>query len=321
MQDSPLFSIILPVYNVSPYIERCIISLQNQTFKDFEMIFVDDCGQDDSMKIVETFVKKDNRIKLIANPKNLGTYHARHNGVKNANGEYIVFLDPDDELDACFLSKFIQHLENKKDDLIFFGIQNVPKNKFYHKPPRMLPLKKTQRVLEAIQKRNGKKTVWAGAAGKAYKKDFLKKVYGKLNIDPNFRYVYTEDKLLYYAALLENPSYSSLAYNGYIYHNNQTSITNKKQLTNVNVLIEQLIFTTEKLKDLTSTAHLTKKEKSFFAFFLNESVLSQISMMKRFENDGNDYLQNVFTAFKTIPSVTLFIRIMLHIISFKKIKL
>lgn len=95
MQGSPPFSIILPLYNVSPYIERCIISLQNQTFKDFEMIFVDDCGQDDSMKIVETFVKKDNRIKLIANPKKLGIYHIRHNGVKHVNSDNIIYSNAD----------------------------------------------------------------------------------------------------------------------------------------------------------------------------------------------------------------------------------
>lgn len=65
-------SIIVPVYNVSAYIEKCLNSLINQSLKDIEIIVVDDCGIDDSMAKVEMISKQDNRIKIIKNPTNIG---------------------------------------------------------------------------------------------------------------------------------------------------------------------------------------------------------------------------------------------------------
>ncbi|MGM9095723.1 glycosyltransferase family 2 protein, partial [Campylobacter jejuni] len=78
-------------------------SCVNQSFKDIEIIIVDDCGSDKSINIAKEYAKKDERIKIIHNEKNLGTFAARNNGVKHSNGEYLMFLDPDDylELDAC----------------------------------------------------------------------------------------------------------------------------------------------------------------------------------------------------------------------------
>ncbi|MFK0508330.1 glycosyltransferase family 2 protein [Campylobacter jejuni] len=99
----PKISIIMPTFNVEKYIARAIESCVNQSFKDIEIIIVDDCGSDKSINIAKEYAKKDERIKIIHNEKNLGTFAARNNGVKHSNGEYLMFLDPDDylELDAC----------------------------------------------------------------------------------------------------------------------------------------------------------------------------------------------------------------------------
>ncbi|EPT8590449.1 glycosyltransferase family 2 protein [Campylobacter jejuni] len=99
----PKISIIIPTYNVEKYIARALESCINQTFKDIEIIVVDDCGNDKSIEIAKEYAKKDARIKIIHNKTNLGTFAARNNGVKHSNSEYLMFLDPDDylELDAC----------------------------------------------------------------------------------------------------------------------------------------------------------------------------------------------------------------------------
>ena len=89
---------MLPAYKVEKYILRALKSLSNQTFKRFEIVFVDDCGGDNSIALIQDYFKNDNRVHIYHNPKNMGTYHARRVGTENARGEYIVFLDPDDEL-------------------------------------------------------------------------------------------------------------------------------------------------------------------------------------------------------------------------------
>ena len=97
----PKVSVILPVYNVEKYIDKCIQSLLNQTLKDVEFIFVDDCSPDKSVDIIKKY--NDPRIKLVQHEVNKYTAEARNTGVKNATGEYIAFVDPDDYIDNNFL--------------------------------------------------------------------------------------------------------------------------------------------------------------------------------------------------------------------------
>ncbi len=323
MMNTPILSIILPVYNVERYLDRCLVSIEGQSFKDYELIFVDDHGQDGSIKKLLEYAEQSEKIKLVHNPRNLGTFHARKKGVESAKGQYIVFLDPDDELAHGFLGSLAAHLEENQSDLIYYGIEYVPHKKFYQSTPPVLPFQYSERVLDAIQKNKGKKIVWAGTPGKVYKRSFLEKVYGKLDVSQDYRYVYTEDKLLYYTALLENPSYSVLKINGYIYHNNDSSITNQRGLVDPSFLIDQLSYTTQKLKELVkkSDAKLLDSERAFFNFFLNESVNNQINLMRRYEDNGRNYLKYVWEAFKQIPDIKQLVRIFLYIISFKRIKL
>ncbi|MBZ7970644.1 glycosyltransferase family 2 protein [Campylobacter sp. RM3125] len=115
----PKISIILPTYNVESYIERALQSCINQTFKDIEIIVVDDCGNDKSIEIAKEYAKKDNRVKIVYNEKNLGTFASRNIGVLNSNSPYIMFLDPDDylELNACEAG--FDLLKEDKDLIVF----------------------------------------------------------------------------------------------------------------------------------------------------------------------------------------------------------
>lgn len=96
-------SIILPTYNVEKYIARALESCINQTFKDIEIIVVDDCDNDKSIDIAKEYASKDDRIKIIHNEENLKLLRARYEGAKVATSPYIMFLDSDDylELNAC----------------------------------------------------------------------------------------------------------------------------------------------------------------------------------------------------------------------------
>ena len=114
----PKFSIIIPVYNVEKYIKRCLDSVFNQSFKDYEVIVVNDGTKDNSMDIV-----KDYDVKIITQ-KNQGLSVARNTGVKKAKGEYIIFLDSDDYIEKDLLKNINKSLDNNPD-LVRFQIQEV----------------------------------------------------------------------------------------------------------------------------------------------------------------------------------------------------
>ncbi|AJD02290.1 glycosyltransferase family 2 protein [Campylobacter lari] len=125
-------SIILPTYNVEKYIARALESCINQTFKDIEIIVVDDCGVDKSIDIAKEYASKDDRIKIIHNEENLGTFASRNIGVLNSNSPYIMFLDPDDylELNAC--EECVNSL-TKDTDLLCFNYFTLKQSKIQKK--------------------------------------------------------------------------------------------------------------------------------------------------------------------------------------------
>lgn len=115
-----LISIIVPVYNTENYLEKCLYSLVNQTYKNIEIIIVDDGSPDNSINIIQKFVLADNRVKVISQ-KNQGLSGARNTGMNNANGDYIMFIDSDDwiEIDTC--EKAINASEKYNADVVFWS--------------------------------------------------------------------------------------------------------------------------------------------------------------------------------------------------------
>lgn len=99
-----LISVILPIYNVDKYLKQCLDSILNQTYKNLEIILVDDGSKDNSGKICDKYSKKDNRIKVI-HKRNGGVSSARNTGLHVATGEYISFIDPDDFVEPYFIEK------------------------------------------------------------------------------------------------------------------------------------------------------------------------------------------------------------------------
>jgi len=95
-----LISVIIPFYNVAATVERCLLSVFNQTYKQLEIILVDDRGQDNSAEIIHTFIEKHNwtQARVIVHPENKGLSGARNTGVREAKGDYVYFLDSDDEI-------------------------------------------------------------------------------------------------------------------------------------------------------------------------------------------------------------------------------
>lgn len=119
----PKISVIIPVYNVEQYLRECIDSVRNQSFKDVEIICVNDGSPDKSLQIIEEYAAVDNRITVVSR-KNGGLSAARNSGIKCARGEYIYFLDSDDFIVEEALEKLYNISVAQNLDILYFGVQN-----------------------------------------------------------------------------------------------------------------------------------------------------------------------------------------------------
>lgn len=123
---NPKISIIVPVYNVEIYLRECLDSIINQTLKNIEIICIDDGSTDNSLKILQEYGKKDERIKIFVQ-KNQGLSSTRNKGIKNAVGEYILFVDSDDYIDLKMCEELYGKCKKNDLDLILCQI-----HAFYH---------------------------------------------------------------------------------------------------------------------------------------------------------------------------------------------
>ena len=115
-----LISVIVPVYNVEKYLSKCLDSIINQTYKNLEIICVDDGSTDSSPMILEEYAQKDSRIKIITR-QNGGLSSARNTGVKNATGEFVSFVDSDDWIDLETYEKAIRHFSEGVDSVCWYA--------------------------------------------------------------------------------------------------------------------------------------------------------------------------------------------------------
>ena len=112
------FTVAISAYNIENYVKRAIDSVLNQTFKNYELLVIDDCSTDSTMKVIEEIVGE--KAKILQTKKNSGTAAASRNiAIENAKGEYLLFLDGDDELYSNETLKEIdEHIKENKYDII-----------------------------------------------------------------------------------------------------------------------------------------------------------------------------------------------------------
>ena len=110
----------MPVYNIEPYLTKALDSAVGQTLEDIEILCIDDKSTDNSLNILKEYAQKDNRIKIIEHEKNLGQAIAKNNALDIAQGEYIMFLDPDDWLEPDACEKAYKQISQNKNDFVMF---------------------------------------------------------------------------------------------------------------------------------------------------------------------------------------------------------
>lgn len=262
----PKFSIIIPVYNVEPYIKKCLDSVTRQTYKDYEVIIINDGSTDKSMEIAKKYDFK------IINQQNQGQSAARNKGIKNAKGEYIVFLDSDDTIEKDLLKKLDQATSDKPD-VIRYQVRTTYEDKdAINYPEEGFD---TCSGVDAFEKICHYHFVDAVA---------LYCIKRKYYEEENFSFkegTLHEDFRLIPVLIMKAKTVKSLSYIGYNYlqRNNSTMNSNDYQKTK-----RKVIDFYNHYKEMIKEIDKTKLDSKIFKSFIANSLILKIT-----ELQGNDY--------------------------------
>ncbi len=169
---NPLVSVVIPVYNVEKYLRQCLDSVINQTYKNLEIICINDCTTDSSDKILEEYAKKDSRIIVKKNSENLGLGLSRNEGIKIAKGEFIHCLDSDDWMELNAYETILKYFDKDVDAVRFTYLShNQTNGKVEHinSPQKDLLYKK----VNIYDNPECFKLWWSSAWIKVYRKNFI----------------------------------------------------------------------------------------------------------------------------------------------------
>ena len=169
--DEKLVSVIIPAYNIEDYIGRCLDSIILQTYKNLEIIVVDDGSRDHTGEILDNYAKKDRRIKVI-HKENGGVSSARNKGIEAAEGDYIGFIDGDDFIEPEMYKILLDLLEEENADIAHCGYQMVFPDRvdYYHNTGK----KKIQTTEEGLKDLLSGEMIEPGLVNKLYKKELIK---------------------------------------------------------------------------------------------------------------------------------------------------
>ena len=177
-------SVIIPVYNVAEYLPKCLESILGQSFYDMEIICVNDCSSDKSLDILKDFAKRDERVKVFSNEKNIGGALSRNVGLDKATGEYIYFMDSDDWLEPDYLEVMLKTIEKAGTDVILNLniMQETGQGATLYTQPSMKNIDTAGEFLNRWEMiANMPCVLWA----RLYRRDFLEKYHLRFNPTKN----------------------------------------------------------------------------------------------------------------------------------------
>ena len=225
MHTNIKFSIICPFFNTEKFLGQAIESVIFQDYDNWELILINDGSTDESLKIASKFANNDKRIKLIT-IENSGTYFARNEGIKNATGDYITFLDSDDFVESNMLKILAHELCNSLSDIIIFNIAVFSENNISIK--EIVPIKERFEIFgqpEIVKKMFIDSNYGYGLCGGVFNKKLFNDC---IDLAPkNIRYA--ED--MHFAYKLFKASESVIALSGFLYHYRMTQSSVTHNLT------------------------------------------------------------------------------------------
>ena len=300
-------SIIVPIYNMENYLEKCIESIIEQSYKNIEIILINDGSTDKSEVICKKYKVKDNRIKVISS-ENKGVSSARNLGIEASTGEYISFIDPDDTVDKKYIEEMLIYMKKYYCDVVFCLAKNIyPElNKIYSiefKNEKFLSnnfYKDFYFIIEHFQ------TPW----GKLYKSNIIK----KYNINFPVDFITAEDQIFNQEYLKHVKKYGFLnkyLYNYYIRKNNSASknLSDKHFLTDIKNLKIKKEFLINNL------LLVDKKDKEMYLLEYTKFMIYKYLFLKNIKKNEFEKIKIRLTKIKEIVSLN---NLSVTNISFKK---
>ncbi len=222
--SSPLFSIIVPVYNVEKYVGKCLDSILNQTYESWELLLIDDGSSDGSSHICDQYEQRESRIKVF-HTKNNGLAAARNVGLRNAVGEWVAFIDSDDYVDTNWLAIVKKRIDWQVADIIIWG-NYFETEKGVEWQYRFVPEKRVYKsAVDFINSKNYRHACWVYM----YNRGWIMKYKCQF---PDVAKI-TEDQCFLAQYLCHNPRISSIDRAFYHYVNRNGSICNSPMTVDI----------------------------------------------------------------------------------------
>ena len=325
-QNSIFFSIIIPVYNTEAYIARCLESCIAQSFKDIEILVIDDCGQDNAIEIAKDYALKDPRIQILHNPRNLGPFHTRVVGIRQARGKYILHVDSDDfiALETCqkLHERITQDYASSGvySDICCFGMDYYPKTFTRAKPFLTSQTLLKEQILQEffIKPSTPPWHMWA----RAFKNSTIQKAsaFIETNLQDLPPIVMAEDLLQFFIITLFAEKSIGMKESLYLYCNNRNSISRQitlqalnKRITDTKIVID--VF--EKLLGFYTQQETISKSITKIQQILHATIILE----SRHATRAFAYPIACLKSLKLHQKWQTYVRIALYFISFGRLKL
>lgn len=281
----PLVSVVVPIYNVEPYLERCLNSIVEQTYKNLEIILVDDGSQDNCPRICDEWRQKDSRINVIHKP-NEGLGMARNTGIENAHGDFIFFFDSDDYVAINTVEKCLLKAQTTKSDAVIFSRNEVFPDGRIERIIGKFP----QDIYQADQIANillpGLYTYRFGFGISAWSKMFSLSVIRKYNLKfYSERDVISEDAVFCLDYFSKSSRCVLMEDNLYYYYKNEKSLSRKyipqRQLKNNDFLIKSKEKITELELPNVVLNHVEARYQMYSLAAMKQIVVSNLSLREK----------------------------------------
>lgn len=257
-----MISIIMPVYNTENYLKKSIDSILNQTYKDFELIIINDCSQGNTDEIINKY--KDKRIKYIKNKTNMGIGYNRNLGITKSKGDYICFIDSDDYIREDFLELMHDRCISDNLDLCVcdynYVYQNGKTKKFKLESFLNTNLEETPKLLVDIP---------LGPCNKMYKKDMITSNNIKFNEKLKYEDVSFVASALFYS---EKIGKIDEPLNYFLVHENSETTTRDERVFDI-------------FKQLDILKKIYKDEKNLYLNELIVSIIFNYTIQQRYQSD------------------------------------
>ncbi len=266
--NSPLISVIVPVYNVEKYIDECVKSITTQTYRNIEIILVDDAAPDGSGKKCDTWAKKDDRVRVLHKKENEGLFRARVSGLEIMNGALFTLVDGDDFIAEDFIKKLLAVQRRSGADIVITRTFIPVSSRNIAEAPVSMPKICTETNVFNGFMDNLSSEVWGWCVwGKLYRSSIYQEsqkyiipIHKKINA--------AEDALfsMIFASVAQKTAYAD-PYVGYYYRQNQASLTRSMSTESS---IEKIVSITDALGEMRSfmmgTNQLDTYEKELYLF-------------------------------------------------------